>query len=241
LSQAKEKWSRIPDGIRIYAIGDVHGRADLLIRKFERIDASLAGSRSSRPIHVLLGDYIDRGPASRDVIDLLIARSRTHELVCLRGNHESMLLSFLGHPAVLASWGALGGFETLASYGLAPVRLPDDATMLHLSDELGRVLPHSHRQFFDSLQLSFTCGDFFFAHAGVKPGVPLEQQKEEDLLCIRQEFLSFKRSFPKIVVHGHTPVMKPDVLHNRINIDTGAYATGRLTCLMIEGETLGFV
>jgi len=241
LSQTKGMWSRVPEGIRLYAIGDVHGRADLLDQVFRRIDASLAASARSRTIQILLGDYVDRGPASRAVIDALIARGREHELVCLKGNHESLLLEFLQNPAVLASWRVLGGLETLVSYGLTPTPSLDATTVLELASEFDHALPASHRQFLSSLQLSFTCGDFFFTHAGVRPGVPLEQQKEVDLLGIREDFLSYRHSFTKIVVHGHTPVLQPDVRPNRINIDTGAYATGRLTCLMIEGETLGFI
>ena len=185
-------------------------------------------------MQVFLGDYIDRGPSSRAVLDRLIDRSRTHEIVCLKGNHETYLFEFLRNPAVLADWRRLGGLETLMSYGLEPSMKADMAEQLELAKALEVSLPKHHRQFLRSLCTSFSCGDFFFVHAGVRPGIPLEQQREEDLLWIRDDFLLCEDDFGKIVVHGHTPVREPDIRPNRINIDTGAYATGRLTCLIIE-------
>jgi serine/threonine protein phosphatase 1 len=233
-SQIKRTSPRLPDRARIYAIGDVHGRADLLDQTLLRIDADLATYPGCRPMQVFLGDYIDRGPSSRAVLDRLIDRSRTHEIVCLRGNHETYLFEFLQNPAVLADWRRLGGLETLMSYGLEPSMKADMAEQLELAKALEVSLPKHHRQFLRSLRTSFSCGDFFFVHAGVRPGIPLEQQREEDLLWIRDDFLLCEDDFGKIVVHGHTPVREPDIRPNRINIDTGAYATGRLTCLIIE-------
>jgi serine/threonine protein phosphatase 1 len=219
----------------------VHGRADLLDQVLCRIDANLAASRPSRAIHVFIGDYVDRGPSSRAVIDRLIERGRTHELICLKGNHESYLSEFLRNPAILPAWRHLGGLETLMSYGLTPTLNPDATGQEQLAAAFDRALPDSHRQFLGDLRLSFTCGDFFFTHAGVRPGIALKDQREEDLLFIRDDFLSCERGFTKIVIHGHTPVMQPDIRANRINIDTGAYATGRLTCLMIDHETMAFI
>jgi serine/threonine protein phosphatase 1 len=233
-SQAERRSPKLPDGVRIYAIGDVHGRADLLGRVFSRIDADLATYPDCHPLQVFLGDYIDRGPSSRAVLDLLIARSRTHEIVCLKGNHDNYVLDFLQNPAVLSDWRQLGGLETLMSYGLKPSMKADVAEQLELAKGLAASLPKTHRDFLHRLSASFTCGDFFFVHAGVKPGVPLERQREEDLLWIRDEFLRCEDDFGKIIVHGHTPVREPDIRQNRINIDTGAYATGQLTCLIIE-------
>ena len=135
---------------------------------------------------------------------------------------------------MLADWRRLGGLETLMSYGLRPSMKAGTPEEVELARALAASLPNHHRQFLRTLSLSFTCGDFFFAHAGVKPRVPLEQQREEDLLCIREEFLLCKDDFGKVVVHGHVPIREPDFRPNRINIDTGAYATGRLTCLIIE-------
>jgi serine/threonine protein phosphatase 1 len=225
---------RLPDKVRIYAVGDVHGRADLLDQVLSRIDADLAAYPDCQPIQVFLGDYIDRGPSSRSVLDLLINRSRTHKIVCLKGNHETYVFEFLRNPAVLPDWRQLGGLETLMSYGLKPPVKADAADQLELAKALSASLPKDHRQFLRSLAPSFTCGDFFFVHAGVKPGIPLAQQREADLLWIRDDFLLCEDNFGKVIVHGHTPVREPDIRPNRINIDTGAYATGRLTCLIIE-------
>ena len=236
--RAKRRWPSLPEGLRIYAIGDVHGRVDLLDATFARIDANLARSSPHRAVHVLLGDYIDRGPASRDVIDRLVERSRLHRMICLKGNHESYLVEFLHNPSVLGDWRHFGGLETLRSYGLDPSTNPDSAEELRLARTLATALPAEHKSLLNKLGASFTCCDFFFAHAGVKPGVPLAQQSEHDLLWIRDDFLLSEQDFGKVVVHGHTPVLEPDIRPNRINIDTGAYATGRLTCLMIEKDAM---
>lgn len=233
--------ARIPGGLRIYAVGDVHGCANLLDEVLSAIDADLAKYPVIRPIEIFLGDYVDRGPSSRTVIDLLIARSRTHETRCLKGNHEILFLDFLKKPVILAQWRSLGGLETLMSYGLSSSHVGDPAVQTKLATDLKRVLPDSHHKFLTNLLPSFACGDYFFAHAGVRPGVPLAQQHERDLLWIREEFLSYQGEFGKVIVHGHTPVSEPEIKPNRINIDTGAYATGRLTCLVLEGDELCFI
>ncbi len=233
----KQRAPRLPVGLRVYAIGDVHGRADLLDEVFCRINAHQAENPVLRPVTILLGDYIDRGPASRDVLDLLIARNLRHEMVCLKGNHEPYILEFLRRPGRLREWSMLGGRETLMSYGIKPPISADAQTQIKLANALKSAIPKSHVQFLVNLPSFFSCGGFFFAHAGVKPGVPLEKQRDEDLLWIRDDFLLHEDDFGKIVVHGHTPVLDLDIRHNRINIDTGAYATGRLTCLVIEGDS----
>jgi serine/threonine protein phosphatase 1 len=225
---------KVPEGVRIYAVGDVHGRADLLHQKLSRVDADLATYPHCRPLQIFLGDYIDRGPHSRAVLDLLISRARTHAVVCLEGNHESYFRTFLQDPDVLVAWRKCGGLETLRSYGLSPSFNPDRGERAELSRALDAALPTSHRRFLTNLVPCFECGDFLFVHAGVKPGVPLTRQREEDLLWIREDFLLCEEGFSKIVVHGHSPVREPDIRSNRINIDTGAYATGRLTCFIIE-------
>lgn len=233
----KQRSPRLAPGLRIYAIGDVHGRADLLDQVFSRIDAHQAASPALRPVNILIGDYIDRGPGSREVLDLLIERTRDNEVMCLMGNHETYILRFLRQPAILREWTALGGRETLMSYGLKPPINADAKTQKELAEALSAAIPKSHLQFLDQLPSSFTLGGFFFAHAGVRPGIPLKKQKDDDLLWIRDDFLLHEESFGKIVVHGHTPVLECDIRHNRINIDTGAFATGRLTCLVIEGDS----
>jgi serine/threonine protein phosphatase 1 len=227
--------------LRIYAIGDVHGRADLLDQVLLRIDAHQAANPAFRPVEIFLGDYIDRGPASREVLNRLIARSRARETVCLKGNHESFIQDFLNDPTALSVWRHNGGLETLLSYGLMPSGNMDLAEQTRLAAAFRQALPESHRLFLGGLESSFTCGDYFFVHAGVRPGIPLAKQREEDLLWIREDFLLCEDDFSKIVVHGHTPVREPDIRPNRINIDTGAYATGQLTCLMLEGDKRQFI
>jgi serine/threonine protein phosphatase 1 len=161
--------------------------------------------------------------------------------VYLRGNHETLMLDFLRDPTILADWEVLGGLQTLMSYGLKPPLRSDAQMRVKLAADFNAALPESHRRFLLGLENSFTCGDFFFVHAGVLPGIPLTQQREEDLLWIRDEFLLYKKDFGKVVVHGHSPVAAPEVRANRINIDTGAYATGNLTCLIIEGSKITFI
>jgi len=231
---------RVPNGIRVYAIGDIHGRADLLDQMFKRIDSDFAQAPVSHHIEVFLGDYVDRGPASRQVLELLIARTHqiggNHQTIFLKGNHEALLVDFMTHPSTLDDWQHLGGLETLMSYGLAPfINKRMHADLAIAFDE---ALPPSHRKFLDDLKLSFVCGDYFFVHAGVRPGVALERQRQEDMLWIRQDFLFCEEDFGKIVVHGHTPVSQPEIHSNRINIDTGAYATGRLSCLVLEADKI---
>jgi serine/threonine protein phosphatase 1 len=229
---------RLPEGIRIYAIGDIHGRADLLQQLFTVIDNDLARSAPERAIQVFLGDYVDRGPDSRGVLDLLIDRQGCHETVFLKGNHEAFFLDVLQDPAKLQDWRNYGGLTTLMSYGVQPSMKPTAEQQIELIDALARSMPAEHLAFLRNLPLSFDCGDFFFAHAGVRPGLALDRQTEADLLWIREEFLNSEEDFGKLVVHGHTPVATPDFRPNRINIDTGAYATGNLTLLTIQGDSL---
>jgi serine/threonine protein phosphatase 1 len=238
------KWSaaRIADGVRIYAIGDVHGCSSLLERLLDLIQAHEKTFPSRRPILVFLGDYIDRGPASSQVIDRLIFLRNHQEVIFLKGNHESYLIEFLKNPTILSTWFQYGGLETLQSYGLKPRSHSDLKEQECVASALSLALNrHGHREFFDHLKLSFVCEDFYFVHAGIRPGIPLDQQSEEDLLWIRDEFLYYKGELDKIVVHGHTPVVQAEVRSNRINVDTGAYATGRLTCLIIERDQMKFI
>jgi serine/threonine protein phosphatase 1 len=229
---------RLPDGLRVYAVSDVHGCADQLKAVFAAIDHHLRQAPKVRALHVFLGDYIDRGPASRQTIDLLIERGRQHETVFLKGNHEMVMFDVLRNTERMQAWKELGGVQTLLSYGLKPKLKADHDERQALIESLRDAMPASHRRFFAELKPSFCCGDFFFVHAGVRPGVPLTEQREEDLLWIRDEFLQSDEDFGKFIVHGHTPVTKPDLRANRINIDTGAYATGILTLLTIEGDRL---
>ncbi len=231
----------VPDGLRIYAIGDIHGRADLLDQVLARIDQDLEARPAAQAIQVFLGDYIDRGPDSAGVLERLVRRAETHQTLCLKGNHEIYLLEFFENPTILKDWARYGALTTLLSYGLRPSINAGLEEQADLADALARAMPADHRRFLTELPLSFTCGDYVFVHAGLRPGAPLARQREEDLLWIRDDFLCHEEPFEKVVVHGHTPVMEPDVRINRINIDTGAYATGRLTCLLLERDEIGFL
>jgi len=218
---------------RLYVIGDVHGRLDLLDRVIAAIKRDVEehgpGART-----VTLGDYIDRGPTSRGVLDRLMANPFPTPYVALKGNHEALLEAFLADPAIGPNWRTLGGLETLHSYGVPVSRLMMGKNYEAAADRLRAAMPAEHTGFLQSLKTSHSHGKYFLCHAGVRPGVPLEHQSDEDLLWIRDEFLSSTMNFGKIVVHGHTPVEAPDVLPNRINIDTGAFATGQLTCVALD-------
>jgi serine/threonine protein phosphatase 1 len=232
---------RVPRGIRVYAIGDVHGRVDLLRALFEQIDASIKQHPVEHALHIFLGDYIDRGPHSRDVIDALLERKIEHAMIFLKGNHESYASQFLSDPSVLSEWRQVGGINTLLSYGVKPSTRDDPLRDEDVAMAFRQALPENHRRFIEGLALSFMCGDYFFAHAGVRPGVPLRGQREQDLLWIREDFLLHEEDFGKMIVHGHTPALEPDIRRNRINIDTGAYATGRLTCLVLQGDQMAIM
>lgn len=232
----------LPAGLRIYAVGDIHGRSDLLDTLLARIETDKALRPTVRPLYVFLGDYIDRGSSSRETIDRLISHGETHEAVFLKGNHELLAIKGLSDPNLFDQWMRLGGLETLKSYGAAaPETSANGKQIIELQTAFHDALPQAHFRFFRHLKNSFACGDFFFAHAGVKPKIDLSRQKERDLLWIRGEFLSSNDDFGKIVVHGHTPCSEIEVGPNRINIDTGAFATGRLTCLVIEDASLSVI
>jgi hypothetical protein len=228
----------VPDDIRIYAVGDIHGRSDLLRPLLRRIEADCQRRPVRRAITVFVGDYIDRGPHSRNVIDLLLRWRETNEAVFLRGNHETFLPRFLSNSKTLDDWRQCGGLETLLSYGLQPTISPDQDEQVRLAGQLAIAVPKAHLDFLESLDRSYSCGDFFFVHAGIRPGVPIGEQDEKDMLWIREEFLDHEEPFEQIVVHGHTPVEAADFRSNRINIDTGAFATGQLTCIVIEGSAI---
>jgi len=231
----------LPEGVRLYAIGDIHGRLDLLNECLSQIDEDLAENKSNRPIHVFLGDYIDRGPSSRETIDRLIERSSFHECIFLKGNHEDLALRSLTDVSLFPKWVRLGGLETLVSYGIRATISTERRDVLAAQATLQNALPASHVQFLKSLKTHFSCGSYFFAHAGVKPGVDLSKQKEQDLLWIRDEFLRSTADFGMVVVHGHTPTPRVDVRTNRINIDTAAYVSDLLSCLVLNESELGII
>jgi serine/threonine protein phosphatase 1 len=228
-----------PADTRIYAVGDIHGRADLLSEITVRIDDDIRRRPIAHTVEVYLGDYIDRGPHSRTVIDLLAVRLVANRAVCLRGNHEAVMEGFLQDPAILQYWEPLGGMQTLASYGIE--LHGDTETALDLQRRFLAAFPRAHELFMQCLRNQFSCGDFLFAHAGIRPDIPIEQQDVNDLIWIRDEFLESTHNHERFIVHGHTPVPHPDIRHNRINIDTGAWRTGILTCIAIEGSTIMFL
>jgi diadenosine tetraphosphatase ApaH/serine/threonine PP2A family protein phosphatase len=228
----------VPAGRRVYAIGDVHGRRDLLEQLLDRIRAHAAAASSpATNVLLLLGDYIDRGPDSKGVIDLLLGFDAPDwETVFLRGNHDQALLDFLNDPPFYRAWRGYGAPETLLSYGVKPPLFDDEAEFIKARDALTEKLPPAHLAFLQGLANSHEEGDYFFVHAGVRPGIPLDRQMPEDLLWIRDDFLNSNRAFGKFVVHGHTPTEKPVRRSNRLGLDTGAHATGCLTAAALEGE-----
>ena len=223
------------DDIRLYVIGDIHGRSDLLDRIADEIHADFKGNGGRECLTVTLGDYVDRGPDSRGVLDRLSRNPFPGRYIALRGNHEALLTDFLQRPLVADTWRHLGGLETLHSYGIAVNELMRGKGYAEATRALNGALPEEHLAFLSSLKNSITLGEYFFCHAGVRPGVPLDRQNNNDLLWIRNEFLNSDFVYEKMVIHGHSPNEWPEVKPNRINIDTGAFATGRLTCLVIEG------
>ena len=232
----------VPTGVRIYAIGDIHGCADRLDQLHALIDEDLE-SAPPAAVHVIyLGDYINRGPDSKGVLDRLTQPAPEGIVrIFLRGNHEEMLLAFLDDPSRGETWCTCGGYETLMSYRIDPRAVLARGGFAALAEELVARLAPAHKGFLTGLQSSYSTGDYFFCHAGVRPGVPLDQQDPRDLLRIRHEFLESDVEHGKLIVHGHTPVDAAEIRDNRICIDTGAYATGRLTTLVLEGEDRRFL
>jgi serine/threonine protein phosphatase 1 len=213
---------------------------DLLDRVIVLVNLDIKASGGNNLI-VTLGDYIDRGPNSRGVLDRLLNNPFAAQYVALKGNHEALLEAFLADPAVGSDWWRLGGLETVKSFGIAVKRQVTRQNFDKTAVQLRSVLSAQQSQFLGSLKTSLIAGHYFLCHAGVRPGIALELQSDEDLLWIRSEFLDSQIDFGRIVVHGHTPVREPQVLANRINIDTGAFATGRLTCIVLEDDRHRFI
>jgi serine/threonine protein phosphatase 1 len=232
---------QLPDGLRIYAIGDIHGRFDLLQALYASIRSELAEGRPPQSVEIFLGDYVDRGPQSRDVLDWLIGSPPvTGRRICLLGNHEDMLLNVLADPGAMPNWLSNGASETLLSYDVNTPVSTAPVALANARAAFLRAFPEPHRAFVESLPRSVSCGSYFFAHAGVRPGRALEDQDPQDLVWIREPFLLSNADFGKVVVHGHTPVEFPELRPNRIGIDTGAVFSGRLTCLVLEGSEQRF-
>ena len=232
----------LPSGQRIYAIGDIHGCHAQLVGLLERIRRDVAAKPRADVTLIYLGDYIDRGPRSAEVVtQALIDVPWARRTIRIKGNHEVMLDRFLMEPAYGAAWRQFGGLTTLGSYGVDLKAFQLGQDLERASNALARAMPSTHHAFMRSLVYSYEAGDYYFCHAGVRPGVALEQQQPADLCWIRQEFLSSEQDFGLIIVHGHTPVESPEVHSNRVNVDTGAYATGVLSCAVLEGSSIDFI
>ncbi len=227
-----------PQGVRIYCIGDIHGRADLLLQLLAAIARDATGYVGSKKI-IYLGDYIDRGEESMAVIDFLLNHPLPgFEAIYLRGNHEQTMLDFLQRAEIAPGWLAWGGKATLVSYGVRMAKIPaQKEEYIALQQNLASRLPESHLEFLRMTRLSYSSGSYYFVHAGVRPGIPLNQQIAKDQLWIREEFLSCRKHYEQIIVHGHTISEEAEIHPNRIGIDTGAYQGGKLTALVLEGNT----
>lgn len=224
-------------GDRVYAIGDVHGRIDLLRQLFETVTAHSESLPPTHQVHViLLGDMIDRGPDSSEVLRFVHRLAAgSSRLVVLKGNHEELLLKSLdGYPGLLRAWMKTGGRETLQSFGVDPDSL--DENPLAAARTISAAIPREIVDWLRDLPLTARSGDYFFCHAGVRPGVPIRKQTASDLLWIRDEFLSHTGDHGAVVVHGHSITNNVEMLSNRIGIDTGAYRSGVLTALYLEGD-----
>lgn len=231
-----------PEGWRAYAIGDVHGRLDLLDQMLAAIAADLEAKPAAKVALVMLGDLIDRGPDSSGVVERLRQfHDPRFKLVCLTGNHEEVLLRILaGERGLVQDWLLFGGAECLASYGADAAligRLPErDALAL-----IKRAIPANHAQFLSSFADTLRFGGYLFVHAGIRPGVPLEVQRQIDLRWIRGDFLDHVGQLDVMVVHGHTISPAVEERPHRIGIDTGAYRTNRLTALAVENDRRWFL
>ena len=234
----KGREHQVPEGQRVYAVGDIHGRLDLLEALHGLISEDVAQAPDRSKTIIYLGDYIDRGLESQGVIDRLLgAPLEDVTPVFLLGNHEDTMLNFLDDHRVGESWFQFGGDATLYSYGVSlSGPLSDQRTMIEAQLNLREMMPESHLAFLRGLVTHYRLGDYFFAHAGIRPGVALDKQNLNDLIWIREEFLDSTAAHGSMVVHGHSISLQVEDLPNRINIDTGAYATNVLTCLVVEGK-----
>jgi serine/threonine protein phosphatase 1 len=236
VSRSKAPAPSVPPGRRIYAVGDVHGRLDLLDRLLAMIDADDGGRGEAASELIFLGDLVDRGPDSRGVVERLLALKEERPVRFLMGNHEEVFLRALeGDLKALRFLIRIGGRETLLSYGISA----EDYRTLDFDGLMAAVraaVPASHIAFLSAFEHWIEAGDYLFVHAGLRPGVLLQEQKSADLRWIRDDFLKHRASFGKMVVHGHSITDDIDERGNRIGIDTGAFASGKLTAIGLESD-----
>lgn len=242
LAPASKLLPRGKAGCRAYAVGDIHGRLDLLDLLLADIERDIAARPRAKTYIVFLGDLIDRGPDSAGVVERL--RTYRHgdaKIVHLSGNHEEVLLEILaGKLGVLPAWLKFGGVECARSYGIDPeaLRQADERSAIELVRE---KVPRAHREFLRGFADTFRFGDYLFVHAGIRPGVGLDEQERKDLRWIREPFLGDTKEHGFVVVHGHTIGTEIDERPNRIGIDTGAYQSGVLTAVAIENDRRWFL
>jgi serine/threonine protein phosphatase 1 len=236
VEEAAPRVFKLPSGMRAYAVGDIHGKDKLLAKMLRAIEEDAKQHPDKRIVQIFLGDYIDRGIGSKEVIDLLMSPPpANHKRVCLMGNHEEALLHFLEDPNILRDWANFGGYATLISYGIP---IPDSmlpGKLAIVRDALKRNIPERHLEFFNTLKLTHELGDYLFVHAGVHPRNKLSEQKPEHLLWIRSPFLDHKGYFDQYIVHGHTPVAAPEIHKNRANLDVSGASINSLCCLVMDG------
>lgn len=232
----------IQENRRVYCIGDIHGCVDLLANIHQLIIED-SKAYTGEKIAVYLGDYIDRGLHSKEVVDLLLNKPLTgFKSIYLRGNHEQVLLDFLNFdPNIATQWFNFGGQATFFSYGVSIAGIPFGKKLIQLQKDLADKIPTEHLSFYTQLNFYYECGDYFFVHAGIKPKVSLKRQSELDMMWIRDEFLNSNARYTKMIVHGHSITDEAVILPNRIGIDTGAYMSGKLTCLVLEGDKKRFI
>lgn len=233
----------LPENHRLYCIGDIHGRLDLLQQVHRKIEFDALDFDGIKTL-VYLGDYIDRGIHSKQVIDCLLENNfPDFKKVFLLGNHEQVLLQFLTSKGALIAheWFKFGGLSTLVSYGVNVRGVPTSKDLGRLWVEFREKLPASHMDFFEHLILNYEIGGYFFVHAGIRPHIKLHLQNPEDMLWIREEFLNSRAFHGKVIVHGHSVTDEPEIHHNRIGMDTGAYTSGKLTCALFENMSYQFL
>ena len=225
----------LPAGERIYAIGDIHGRRDCLDRLLLAIDDDEKSRPAADTTVVFLGDLVDRGSDSKGVIERVMQVSKARRSILLMGNHEEILIrAWEGDRQATSLLHRVGGRETLMSYGITEHEY-DNGDIDELTTLVGERVPVAHIAFLRGFIDQWQRGDYLFVHAGIRPGLPLDEQNSSDLRWIRREFLEDDRDHGAMVIHGHSITEEVDVQHNRIGIDTGAFASGRLTALGIEG------